>query len=160
MKTTCCSCPLAGASQLYSEGTIFLNLIHRVTSVPGWICSPPGGMVSGAKVLLAHSPSQHCFTADLAKFQVLPPLSCLKTWCRSSLPPTQANTVYHLQENVTLSGSGLRPCYRCWKGFGTKARPQLLLLRVFSLLLLHLASCRSNQVPGLCQQYTAFHHSV
>ena len=75
--------------------------------MPGWICSPPGGMVSEAKVLLAHPPpSHHCFTADLARFQVLPPppLSCLKTWCRSSLPPPPPTQtmVYQLQINITL----------------------------------------------------------
>jgi hypothetical protein len=84
------------------HGYRFFEPYTPCSSVPGWICSPPGGMVSGAEVLLAQPPSQQCFTAHLARFQVLPPpLSCLKMWCRSSLPPTQTNTVYQLQKNVT-----------------------------------------------------------
>jgi hypothetical protein len=81
-----------------------LKLVHSVSLGHGWVCSPGGSLVSGAKCPLLPPPSPVHFHCKKARSQVLPPPELPENGVRSPLTPPQRNTVYRFQKNATLGG--------------------------------------------------------
>jgi hypothetical protein len=54
-------------------GSVSLKLVHSVSLGHGWVCSPGGSLVSGAKWPLLPPPPQCIFHCKKARSQVLPP---------------------------------------------------------------------------------------
>ena len=85
-----------------SQGSVFLKPVHPVSLGRGWVCSPGGSLVSGAKCSLLPPPPQWF---SLQKGQIAgatPPPELPEKGVRSPLTPPQRNTVYRFQKNATL----------------------------------------------------------